>query len=361
MKILYRNNNKENWQKVEKGKYKNEDHLQKILYDDPGLIPIADLGSGHKPLLVVVRELGLPRSGSTDIIGIDENGGISIIEAKLATNPDVKRTVIGQILEYAAFLWNKTYEEFDEMIARRLNRHLIDIMGERAENNEWSEEDFRSNVARALERGDFTLFIAVDEMNDSLKRILEFLNSRDMSNLEIYALSLPYFEQDGKEFLVPKIFGYSSIVKEKPKGIIWNEKGFFDQASKELDAKGVEILRNLYEFAKEAGEAGWGRGKTATFNLRVRKKEDLISVFNLGTKGMGWISVGHVATHCGKDMASWLANEIKGIGIFIPEGKDLGHSFPTFYPIKFSKDQLATFKNIISNLCGKIKNYAKTS
>jgi len=60
------------------------------------------LGDERKPIRVWVREAHLPGSGLTDLIGLDEDGNISIIETKLASSQEIKRKVIGQILEYAA-------------------------------------------------------------------------------------------------------------------------------------------------------------------------------------------------------------------------------------------------------------------
>jgi len=51
----------------------------------------ADLAS----IKLMLKEVGLPGAGSTDLVGIDVKGNIYIIETKLAKNPEAKRQVIG--------------------------------------------------------------------------------------------------------------------------------------------------------------------------------------------------------------------------------------------------------------------------
>ena len=357
MAIIYRDDKNKNWQKIEKGKYKDETHLQNILYNDPDIIPFSDMDSDRKPLRVVIKEMGLPGSGNTDIIGIDEDGRISIIETKLASNPEVKRKVIGQILEYASFLWSQTYEEFDRNVSKILGGNLADIMREKVGDDNWDEESFRSNISETLEKGNFTLFIVVDEMNDELKRILDFLNSRKMSNLEIYALSFGYFKdpQSGQELLLPQIFGYKSPSGQGPKPNVWDETSFFDQAKTNLDERGVEILRDMYSFVKDKGKVSWGRGQTATFCMKLKDSRYYKSLFCVFSNGRTWVTVGDITKFCGKEIAEWLVDKIKTIGFVIPEGKDLEHAFPESKVNKFNDKEIRIFKDTIGALCHKIE------
>jgi hypothetical protein len=80
---------------------KAEKELQELLAESPSLIPADDIRDGFSPLVVAVREFGLPGSGNTDLLAFSSAGEITIVECKLAANAEIKRTVIGQILEYA--------------------------------------------------------------------------------------------------------------------------------------------------------------------------------------------------------------------------------------------------------------------
>lgn len=214
MEILIRAGGTRKWQKVTEQKFENEAALQNILYEAPEVIPIDKLAENVAKPKLFVKEAGLPGSGNTDLIGVDQDGGISIIECKLATNPDIRRKVIGQVLEYAAHLWQMTYEQFDNICSRaegwgekRLADAMRDVMEET--NEPWSEEDFRHKVSSTLERGDFRLVIAVDALSDELRRIIQFLNTRSDPAPRIYALEMRQFATSEFQLLVPELFGVS--------------------------------------------------------------------------------------------------------------------------------------------------------
>lgn len=171
MKIMVRAAAADKWQKVEEKPFGKEAELQMLLATNPDLIPVQLLGDDRGPIRVFISQAGLPRSGQTDLIGIDEDGNIAIIEAKLASNQEIKRKVIGQILEYAAYLWQKPYEDFDAVVQTKRGKSLVQLMQEvEKEEEDWSAEEFRKAVTTNLREGRFALFIVVDEINEELRR-----------------------------------------------------------------------------------------------------------------------------------------------------------------------------------------------
>lgn len=220
MEILFRKKGTRKWEEVGEQKFANEAELQNILYESPDIIPIEKLGENLKEPKLFVKEAGLPGSGSTDLIGIDEEGGITIIECKLATNPDTRRKVIGQVLEYAAYLWQITYEDFDGICSKAENwgqNGLADVMQQKMEGIEepWSAEEFRHRISATLVNGDFRLIVAVDKLNDELRRIIQYVNSRGKGSPRIYALEMRQFATSELQMLVPELFG-PTIVEPPP-------------------------------------------------------------------------------------------------------------------------------------------------
>lgn len=212
MDILIKKKGARKWVKVKERQFESESALQNILYQSPEIIPIEKLGENLLKPRLFIKEAGLPGSGYTDLIGIDEQGGITIIECKLATNTDVRRKVIGQVLEYAAYLWQMDYDQFDSICCKAESwgdKHLVEAMREKMieEQQGWSEEGFRNSVVSALEKGDFRLIIAVDALNHELRRIIQFLNSRSEGGPKIHALEMRQFETPELQMLVPELFG----------------------------------------------------------------------------------------------------------------------------------------------------------
>ena len=245
-------------------KYESEAALQDILYKSPEIIPIEKLGENLSKPRIFIKEAGLPGSGNTDLIGIDEKGSITIIECKLATNTEIRRKVIGQVFEYAAYLWQTTYDEFDNICCKAekwTDKHLVETMEGAIKGgvDEWRGEEFVDNVTTTLEKGDFRLIIAVDALNDELKRIIQYLNSRGEGSPKIHALEMRQFasEELDLQMIVPELFGYTQ--KEEttpPRPPKINEKIFVGQCRQGEHNKAIE----LYSKAKELRESRIDRG-----------------------------------------------------------------------------------------------------
>ena len=111
MCILIRNKGTPRGEIVASAEYDGEVELQKLLAESPSLLPMDEMREDASFLVAAIREFGLSGSGQTDLIAFTAYGEIAVIEYKIATNAEIKRTVIGQVLEYGAYLWNMSYED----------------------------------------------------------------------------------------------------------------------------------------------------------------------------------------------------------------------------------------------------------
>jgi hypothetical protein len=222
MKILIRRKNSKKWESVDSVGYSYESELQSLLEESPNLIPTEELlGEKSSSFVIGVSEFGLPGSGSTDIVAFNPAGQIAVIECKLANNPEIKRKVVGQIFEYAAYLWKMSYIEIDEKVLKSKGKHLVDLMREYVDDPDWNEEDFRRNVNDSLQKGSFHLVISVDQINEELRRTIEFLSNCGNSEFTFTALELCYFgksESLDHEILIPHLFG-AEIEQKPPTGL----------------------------------------------------------------------------------------------------------------------------------------------
>lgn len=259
MEILMRTRGS-GWKRVGETKFESEYMLQKLIYESPEVIPVASWGSASLQPRVFIREAGLPGSGSSDLIGVDEAGGITIIECKLAANPEVRRKVVGQLLEYAAYLWQMTYQSFDDTCCRAEKwpgRHLAEVMQERVgEDPEWSEEQFRSNVEANLKGGSFTLVIAVDQLNDQLRRIIEYLNSRGAGAPRVAVLEIQQFEEGDTQLLVPQVFGSAAVVEPPVSRSRIDEERFLEMCSERNSESAVRLYNKARELRDRRRLAG---------------------------------------------------------------------------------------------------------
>lgn len=142
----------------------SEDWLQDLLYKHPESLPIAEINPAFSGLIPICREMQTP-VGPIDVLYVTREGRIAVLEAKLWRNPEARRKVIGQILDYAKELSHWTYETLDAAIrsARRRDQGAAQSLFEvvRAQNAELDEAQFIDSVSRSLRRGDLLLLISV--------------------------------------------------------------------------------------------------------------------------------------------------------------------------------------------------------
>lgn len=146
MKILIYNDKSKGWEFAEPIEPKVEVELQNLLVESPSLIPVDEIREGVSPLLFAISEFGLPGSGNTDILAFSPDGDIVIVECKLTSNPESKRKVIGQILEYASYLWGMNYEEINKRVQKLKGKNLSELI-EKAVAGEWDQKIFRDGLS----------------------------------------------------------------------------------------------------------------------------------------------------------------------------------------------------------------------
>ena len=131
---------------------------------------------------------------------------------------------MGQVLDYASSLWRMPFAEFDGRWRQRRNDGLgvIDALGADGE----EAGALESAVSASLNAGRFNVVLAVDEINDGLRRIVEFLNDRTSPDLSIVAMELRYARHADVEILVPTVYGAELAAAKAAKSgvhVSWTE------------------------------------------------------------------------------------------------------------------------------------------
>jgi hypothetical protein len=286
VRILMRSKKGERWSEVSSDAYEGETDLQALLAKTPGLIPVDEIGADIEPFVFAIREYGLPGSGSSDLVLFNPNGEVGIVECKLRANEQIKREVVGQILEYAAHLWRAPYDDVDATVRQRGGGSLSEELAKVCP-PDWDSGAFRGGVEAALETGKFHLIIAVDEINPELKRIVDFLNESGATAFSFHALELEKYRHGEMEMLVPHLYGKVPARKQSEQRRLWTEAGFMEQASSRLAAGELALVKDLYDWAREEADAVFlGRGsQTASFTFHFREGQRAISVFSMYADG----------------------------------------------------------------------------
>ena len=102
-------------------------------------------------------------AGPADILYITENGQLVVVETKLWRNPEARRVVVAQILDYAKQLTKWSYSDLAKLTAMTTKQgpsYLLDCV--RKVNPNIDEADFVDSVTNSLKSGDFLLLIVGD-------------------------------------------------------------------------------------------------------------------------------------------------------------------------------------------------------
>jgi hypothetical protein len=253
MVIIVSKNNK-NAKKIDKTGVPSESYLQEYIHDNPEAIPIYEIDK-NKRLIVVSREYPT-NSGPIDALAFDQDGDIYIVETKLYKNTD-KRRVIAQMLDYGAALWkhSNNYEHFIELIEKNFEDESSLETKIQTFYELTDEEMYELNNAIIMnyERGDFKFIVLMDQIEDRLKDLIQYVNKT--SNFDIYPVELEFYKHEDYEIIVPRIFG-TLVKKNTPKPY----KGGISQEEfySKLDKNGTVFFDALLSSAKEQGhEIRW--------------------------------------------------------------------------------------------------------
>lgn len=197
-----------------------EDALQTLLEENPNLIPGKQIApsSEHPPKFVLLRR-EMPISGwSLDHLFVDQYAVPTLVEAKLVQNPESRREVIGQIIEYAANssdLWSEgKARSFAEDFHRQSNRNLSEVLST-AFGSDLDVDSFWQSFDDNLQEGKIRLIIAGDEIRPEVRRMIEYLNF-EMTNAEVFGLEISCYGQDEHNLvIVPRIIGQTQATADR--------------------------------------------------------------------------------------------------------------------------------------------------
>jgi hypothetical protein len=256
------------WQPPSVTSYENEAELQALVSESPHLV-------GASTSVVALREFALPGAGYLDVLLVDLDGTITLVEAKLNRNPEIRRAVVGQLLGYAGGLWGMSYDDLDAVVRARFGSSLVELAVTVAGDVDFDPGDFRARVASNLGEGAFRLVFAVDEITEDLKRAVEYLNSHTATSLQVVVLEFGYSRVDDLEILLPNSFGEeaarrkNSARRSTPR---WTETSFFEAVDEQASPDEQRLIRTLFDWATpRISYFYWGEGSkpSCTFVFEV--------------------------------------------------------------------------------------------
>ena len=238
---------------IEQKEYKDEDELQELIYKHPELI-----SEENTELTSIMREVST-RAGRIDVLDIAENGIITIVEVKLARNPQSRREVLAQIFDYISELSNYSYYELNDATNGTLEK-VISSFDNYAELPRLIEDNLKNGIVR--------LIIAVDESNDGLKRLAEFVARHTDFRIDLVEIK-KYLNGDNY------FYGSNTVVQssyqttaERSRGNTAGTNPLLKAANESWDASGnLPIISRKDSSFRQLHVDGWPRSLHYEFTV----------------------------------------------------------------------------------------------
>jgi hypothetical protein len=246
---------------------------------------------------VVNEESGNSR-WSLDHLFLDQDAVPTLIEVKRSSNMQIRREVVGQMLDYAAnavAYW--PVEEVRSKFQSRCER-----------NDENPEDVFRSSlgaekdinefwqrVKTNLQAGRVRMVFVADSIPAELRRIVEFLNEQ-MDPAEVLAIEVKQFIGTGMRTLVPRVLGQTETARQKKSPRTrafkeWDEESFFAELEDQQGGAARKAAEDLLHWiTPQITYVSWGKG-SASCNLTPTIEQGSVTyrVCNMDTKyGFGF-------------------------------------------------------------------------
>lgn len=153
----------------------NEARIRDLIFAHPEAIPVQEIDPSFGPLVPICTELYLGPKCRADALFLNSLGMPTILECKLWHNPEARREVIGQILDYASKLKRWNYADLNAAIKTQKNG--VDLIARmRARGHEDLDElAFVDNVTRHLAKGRILLLVLGDGIREGVESIGAYL------------------------------------------------------------------------------------------------------------------------------------------------------------------------------------------
>jgi hypothetical protein len=194
---------------------RSEAWLRDFLLAHPGVLPTAAIDPAYADPIPVCRELRTP-AGRIDCLFVTRFGGLVIVECKLWRNPQARREMVGQILDYAKELaaWDYADLQREVSIARgdRGTNALFSLVSARYPDTE--EAALVDSVARNLARGRLMLLLAGDGIREGTESIVQYVGRYAGLHLTFGLVEVAGYEMpDGRLLVQPRILARTTNIE----------------------------------------------------------------------------------------------------------------------------------------------------
>jgi hypothetical protein len=318
----------------------NEGTLQKLLHENPSLLPVDEIDGSFGPLVSLGREiLGI------DNLFLSPFGRLTVVETKLWRNPQATREVVAQILDYSSRLSTLDPEGLEtacrnarvSVLEEGQSLYELAVEGPSQNTLAITEAEFHDALAKTLRHSRFLLLIVGDGIRESLDNILSQVHQSPEKRFTFGMVELQLYTSSHAEGLmvIPKVITRTreiirAVVKvEHPRDVqvtvtlppLVDPVGpvVDDLVEQAVNETAKSNLARLVKLGRELGEVtivGDGN-KTISCRVPVKDSSETIRIFRAGIHGgMAFTNITGQLRRLGKDPAPGEAHARKFQEVF---------------------------------------------
>ena len=190
-----------------------EAFIQNLVHDHPEVIPMADIAPPFMPLVSVCKEL--PTSaGFLDNLWITPDGGIVLGKCKLFRNPEARRQVIVQALDYARAVAGLGYEELEAAARKALGSPSMTLWSLVSGQSVLEQAQFVDAISRRLRRSHFMVLIIGDGIQEGVESLTTYLQLHAGLHVGLALVDLSIWRDgDDRLLVLPRIPLHTLLVE----------------------------------------------------------------------------------------------------------------------------------------------------
>lgn len=302
----------------------SEAWLQRLLHRIPQSLPIPEIEPGIGELIPVGMEVPTP-AGFLDNLFVTVSGNLVLAECKLWRNPEARRRVISQIIDYAQSISSWNYENLDAAIrlssgvdGKKIASSMIELVkSSLVDETEFDEVSFIDAVQKNLRMGRMLLLVIGDGIRQDIESLTGYLQMHAGFHFTLGLVEVAIFRApEGGLIVQPRVLARTlnierAIVRlvdnvltaqpsvgvtlkdSRARGVTMTEELFFEKIS----ASSPETASSLSSFLELASDCGLYLGP-ATKSAALRWDSPQGDTLNLGaidldgnlqTYAVGWI------------------------------------------------------------------------
>ena len=211
--------------------------------------------------ILIRREMPI-EDWAIDHLFLDQDAQPTLVEVKRGESRRIRRTVVGQMLDYAATaagVWSGDgmRQAFEEDTRKRGKDPLDELNNLLRPDDETDTEDltveFWERAATNLAANRLRLLFVADEIPDELERVVKFLNEHTKDNLEVLAVEVKQYPGQFGDALVSRVIGQTDDLRQGGAGIRRRERITREEFLHRLDTTTRHTAERFIQTAESAG------------------------------------------------------------------------------------------------------------